>query len=177
MGNTENIRIGDVEVYVNDGSGERHLGHTLGGVDFSFERETTDLTVDQYGSTPVNVALTGNNLTVVVRLAEITNENIALAIPEGIFSEGSNDSKVGLGRDAGFLLGDEAVAVRLHPRNKDEDDRDEDIYLWKAVSSEPVELAYRVDEQRVLETTLRALIDESQPEGQRLGRVGDADIS
>jgi len=41
------------------------------------------------------------------------------------------------GVDAEFVIGH--TKVRLHPRNKAASDYTEDIYIWKAVSSESVE--------------------------------------
>lgn len=178
-GNIQNVKIGDVEVYIDysDGNGEQFLGHTKGGVEFSFEREFEDLVVDQYGNMPVDLALTGQNLTVKAMLAEPTTDNMQHAVPEGLYAENGTDSKIGLGRDAGHLMSTEAGILRLHPRQNTPSSRNEDIYIFKAVSYETVELAFKIDEQRVLEVTWRALVDESQPDGQRLGRIGDNDIS
>lgn len=173
MANIQNVRIGDCDVFLN----EVHLGHTKGGVEFTFEREFEDLTVDQYGSMPLDMALTGQNLLIKAYLAEITNDVLNVAIPEGAYALGSEDDKLGLGRDAGYLLAQDAKPLRLHPRNKAADDYSEDIYIWKAVSVENVEMGFKIDEQRVIETTFRALVDESQPNGSRLGRIGAADIS
>lgn len=177
--NAANVRIGEVEVYLDylDGNGERHLGHTLGGAEFTFEREFTDLTVDQYGTSPVDMALNGNNLLIKVMLAEITAQNIGDAIPEGVYAASGSDGKVSLGRSSGYLLSNKDGQLRLHPRRNASNNYNEDIYIWRAVSVETVELAYKVDEQRVLEITFRALVDETQPEGRLLGQVGDNAIS
>ncbi len=170
--NAQNIKIGECDVYY----GIHIIGHTKGGVEFSFEREFEDLTVDQYGSMALDKALTGQKLTIKVYIAEVTRENFARAIPEGRFDEGSGtDEKLGLGRDSGYLLSQDAVELRLHPRN--ESDNNNDIYIWKAVSVETVETAYKIDEQRILEVTFEALVDESRVDGYRLGRIGDDLIS
>lgn len=170
--NTANIKIGECDVYYNN----ELLGHTKGGVEFSFEREFEDLTVDQYGNMPLDKALTGQKLTIKVFLAEPTKANFARAIPEGRYDyNGIIDNKLGLGRDAGYLLSAKAVEMRFHPRG--ESDTNNDIYIWKAVSVETVELAYKIDEQRIMEITFEALVDESRVDGYRLGRVGDDLIS
>lgn len=170
--NAQNIKIGECDVFYN---GEV-IGHTKGGVEFSFEREFEDLTVDQYGSMALDKALTGEKLQVKVFIAEPTKENLAYSIPEGRYDyNGEEDNKLGLGRDAGYLLSQDAVELRLHPRN--ETDTNNDIYIWKAVSVEAVELAYKVDEQRILEVTFEALVDETRIDGYRLGRIGDDLIS
>jgi hypothetical protein len=173
MAQIQNVRIGDCDVFLQ----EIHLGHTKGGVEFSFEREFEDLTVDKYGSMPVDMALTGQNLTVKAFLVEITNDVLNVAIPEGKYAIGSLDDNLGLGTDAGYLLRQDAKPLRLHPRQKAPTDFSEDVYIWLAASVENVEMAYKIDEQRVIETTFRAFVDESQPNGQRLGRIGAAAIS
>lgn len=173
MANIQNVRIGDCDVFLN----EIHLGHTKGGVDFKFERSFEDLTVDKYGETPIDMALTGQNLVVEANLAEVTNDVFNVAVPEGVYAVGSLDDKLGLGTDSGYLLRQDAKPLRLHPRNKAATDYSEDIYVWLAVSSEPLELGFKIDEQRVVKVTFRALVDESQPNGQRLGRIGAAAIS
>lgn len=173
MANIANVRIGDCDVFLN----EIHLGHTKGGVEFTFEREFEDLTVDKYGNMPVDMALTGQNLLIKAFLAEVTNDNYNVAIPEGAYALGSADDKLGLGRDAGYLLRQDAKPLRLHPRNRAANDLSEDIYIWLAASVENVEMGFKIDEQRVLETTFRAFVDESQPDGSRLGRIGAEAIS
>jgi len=173
MANIANVRIGDCDVFLN----EVHLGHTKGGVEFTFEREFEDLTVDKYGNMPVDMALTGQNLLIKAFLAEVTNDNYNVAIPEGAYALGSSDDKLGLGRDAGYLLRQDAKPLRLHPRNRAANDLSEDIYIWLAASVENVEMGFKIDEQRVLETTFRAFVDESQPDGSRLGRIGAEAIS
>lgn len=173
MANIANVRIGDCDVFLN----EIHLGHTKGGVEFTFEREFEDLTVDKYGNMPVDMALTGQNLLIKAFLAEVTNDNYNVAIPEGAYALGSEDDKLGLGRDAGYLLRQDAKPLRLHPRNRAANDLSEDIYIWLAASVENVEMGFKIDEQRVLETTFRAFVDESQPDGSRLGRIGAEAIS
>lgn len=173
MANIANVRIGDCDVFYN----AVHLGHTKGGVEFTFEREFEDLTVDKYGNMPVDMALTGQNLTIKAYLAEITNDVMNVAVPEGNYALGTADDKLGLGRDSGYLLRQDAHPLRLHPRSKAANDFSEDVNIWLAVSTENVELGYKIDEQRIIETTFRALVDESQPDGSRLGQIGPNAIS
>lgn len=172
-GNIQNVRIGDAEVYL-DGV---HQGHTKGGVELSFEREFEDLTVDQHGSSPIDMALTGHNLTIKAFLAEITPGQWKASVPEAPSATGDLGTKVGFGSDSGELLRQYAKQLRLHPRNKAADDYSEDVYIWLAVSSENVEQNYKIDEQRVFETTFRALVDDTKGDGFRLGQVGPLALS
>lgn len=176
--NQSNLRIGDADIYITNGvDPEFIIGHTKGGVEFSFERDFEELTHDQGGETAVDKALKGNKLTIKAMVAEATTYNLNIAVPEGKFNDGSISENLGLGTDSGYLLRADAVQLRLHPRNLATTNYSEDIYIWKAVSVESVELAYKIDEQRVLEITWQALYDNTQPDGQRLGRVGPQAIS
>lgn len=168
----ENVEIGDVQIFADTVD----IGHTLGGATFTFEKEFADLKVDQYSS-PVDYALTGEKLMIKVTLAEPTVENIGRGISQGNFSSGSTADKLELGTDTGYLLSQDAVELRLHPRANAIGDLSKDIYIWRAVVKENIELSYTVEDQRVLELTFEALPDEAQIDGARLGRVGPAIIS
>lgn len=182
--NSANIRIGECEIWENaysaPGSGTPGgtlIGHTKGGVKLKFDRTFTDLLVDQYGEMPLDMALTGQNLTIEVTFAEVTNEYVAKANPEGRYDATASDSKLGFGRDAGFLLSTTAKQLVFHPRSLGVNNQNEDIYIFKAVSVDAVELEYTIDNQRLLKVTYRALVDETQVDGARLGRVGNILIS
>jgi len=171
--NIQNIRIGACFVTFKG----KDLGHTKEGVEFEFEREFEDLIVDQYGSTPVDMALTGQNLKVKVALAEPNTYNLSVAIPEGEYESGATDDRLNLGEDAGYQLRGDAGLLVLHPLKNASTNLSEDINVYKAVSVEKISLGYKVDEQRVIEITFRALIDETYGAGRRLGHIGPSLIS
>lgn len=177
MADVENIEVGVVQVFLDFGLGEIDLGHTNGGVTLNLEREFLDLVVDKYGTTPVDKALIGNMLSAELMLAEPTKENLNRAITESVINTGSQDTKIGIGRKAGYKLSQRTAQLRLHPVVNAANDLSKDIYIFKAVSSEPIELVFRVDEQRDLPVTFTALVDESKPDGYLLGRIGPMDIS
>lgn len=179
MAVVDNVKIGACNVYIDysDGNGEIDLGQTKGGVKFIYSREFQPLEVDQFSS-PLDMVLKGSELKVEVNLAEITNANLSKAAPEGDYDEGvGGDGKIAFGRDRGYSLAQNAGILRLHPLANDPADRDEDVYLWKAISIESTELDYMVDSQRILKITFQALIDEAREDGSRLGRIGDDTIS
>lgn len=179
MAISSDLRIGDVEVYLDfgDGAGEQFLGQTKGGAVITIEREFEDLTVDKYGTTPLDKALTGTKAKIKVMLAQPTTKNKYYAAPEGLYAASGSDSKVGIGAFSGKLMSTKQAQLRLHPRKNTPSSRDEDVYFWKVVSAENVEIPYKFNEQQVIEVTFEALADETQPDGQTLGRVGDATIS
>lgn len=173
MANIENVRIGHVTVEFNNVD----LGHSKDGAEFEFERTHEDLYVDQYGETPVDMALTGQNLTIKIYLAEVTAANLKVAVPEGKLASNTAGSRMNFGTDAGYLLRGDAAELVLHPAKNDDNDDSEDIVVYKAVSVETVPLNYKIDEQRIIEVTFRALVDETRPSGRRLGHIGPVDVS
>lgn len=173
MSSLANVRIGACSVLW----GGVSLGHTKDGAEFSFERSFEDLMVDQYGETAVDKALKGQNLTVKVYLAEPNTAMLHAALPEQGHASGANGERVGLGVDAGATLRQYAKELVLHPLKNASSDDSEDIHIYKAVSMETVALNYKVDEQRVIEVTFQALVDETYASGRRLGHVGPADVS
>lgn len=173
MANLNNVRIGAASLTF----GGVSLGHTLEGVEFEFEREFEDLIVDQYGNTPIDMALIGQNLTIKVRLAEPNVASLNVAIPEGSHASGSAGERLGVGTDAGYTLRGDAKQLVIHPLRNTSSDDSEDITIYKAVSATSVPTMFKVDEQRAWDVTFRALIDETYASGRRLGHVGPANIS
>lgn len=154
------------------------LGHTLDGVDISAERELTEVHVDKYGNTPIDFVLTGNNLKAKFKLAQTEWDQWNAALPETSSYDGAGvKDRVDFGADAGYSLRQDAGLLVIHPMSKADTDFSEDITIYLAVSSEPLTLPLKIDEQRVLEVTMSALVDESYGSGRRLGHYGPADVS
>lgn len=168
MADITNVQVGVCSVSFNGAD----LGHTQGGVTVSFESTYHDVMVDYFGTdTVVDKVLTGQSFTAVVSLAESTLANLNIAIPTG---DNSVTGKLTLGSKAGERLSTSAAELVLHPVANAAGDRSEDVVMWKAVSSEPVELPYKVDEDRVFEVTFFALPDETKTDGEYLGLIGDS---
>lgn len=154
-----------------------NIGHTKGGVVFIADRKFTDVTVDQYGTSPVDMILAGDALKIEVMFAEFSLANLKIAMPEGDFETAGAGSRLGMGRDAGFSLRSVAAQMILHPLSRAAGDTSEDVVIYKAVSSDVVELDYKVDAQRVYKVTFAALVDEEFVSGRRLGHIGLVTIS
>lgn len=154
------------------------IGHTVDGAEVEFGREFVMVKTDIYGETPVDYVLQGNSATVKLKLAEITPGILAYALPESDYDVGSADDHLHFGNKAGYSLRDDALELVITPQAKNSDNQ-RTITFWKAVSTEPVTVAYKIDEQSVYEVTFTALVDESRnaTDGRLLGRVGPAAIS
>lgn len=173
-GNISNVRIGVCNINYNS----VNLGHTKDGVVLKFDRKFQDVTVDEYGDIPIDSVLTGQDLTVEVTLAEPTIANLLASIPEAGRDSGAQGSRLNLGRSAGWSARTNAsFQLVLHPISKAASDLSDDIVIYRAFSTEPIELPYKVDEQRVFKVTFRALVDETYADGRRLGHIGLTTVS
>lgn len=177
MPSLSNVKIGVCSVTL----GGVDLGHTKDGVSFKIDRKFKDLTVDQYGDTPVDFALTGQEVTVEVPLAEVTLDNLNVAVPEGAHAQAGSGvtlkERLGIGTDSGYLLSADAKQLILHPTSKAAGDDTEDITLYKVVPVDAIALDYKIDAQRVVKVTFKALVSETYGSGRRLGHIGSANIS
>lgn len=147
------------------------LGHSAGGVEVSYEPEYADIAVDKFGSTPADKILIGEKLTAKVPLAEFTIANLKNAMPAGTFA-GAANARMTLGKSAGLRMSSLAAQLVLHPRA--EGTRAYDVVLHKAVVTSEVVLNHKLDEQKVIEVTFEALIDETKSDGNYLGLIGDS---
>lgn len=152
------------------------LGHTKGGVIFKYAPKYSDLQADQYGETPIDKVLIGEDVTIKVSLAEPQIAVLNSIVPAGDYV-GSTNERLGLGRDAGYSTRSDSKALVLHPVDRGATDYSEDVTIYKAVSSEPVDLNYEVDKQRIFEVTFTALVDETYASGRRLGHIGSTAVS
>lgn len=155
-----------------------NIGHTLDGIEFTAERDFLDVKVDRYGETPIDKVLTGNRVMIKFKLAQADWYNLNVAIPETSSYDGSGtNDRADLGADAGASLRTEAKLLVIHPIKNVATDKSEDITIYRAVSADNIELPYKIDEQKVIEVTMHALVDESYGTGRRLGHIGPADVS
>lgn len=77
MSNTKNVRLGVCKVIYNNVD----LGYTQGGVQVTVKTDTQQVTVDQFGKTPINEYIIGRSCDVKVPLAETTIDNLCLVMP------------------------------------------------------------------------------------------------
>lgn len=154
------------------------VGHTLDGAELEAARELTEVNVDKYGATPIDLVLTGNNLTLKFKMAQADWDQWNIAIPETSSHDGSAaKDRADFGADAGYSLRQDAGLLVMHPMANAETDLSEDLTIYLAVSSDNVTVPYKNDEQRVIEVTMKALVSEAYGTGRRLGHYGPADVS
>lgn len=83
----EDLELGPCQVSFGTEGAEVDLGCTDGGVTVSFITDAGDLMCDQFGTQPVDQVITGQGAEVRVPLAEITLDNLALALNQTVISD------------------------------------------------------------------------------------------
>lgn len=154
------------------------VGHTVDGVVLTAARELTDVTVDQFGNTPIDKVLSGNGLSVKFKMAQADWDQWNVAIPETSSYDGAGTKdRNDFGADAGYSLRQDAKPLIIHPLKNQPGDLSQDVTIYLAVSSDDVELPMKIDDQAVLEVTMTGLVSEAYGTGRRLGHYGPADVS
>jgi hypothetical protein len=153
------------------------MGHTLEGIDLEVQREFQDVMVDKYGTMPIDKVLTGGRLRLTFKLAQSAYTQWNMAIPESSTIDGPVADRMDIGTDAGASLRTEAGLLVIHPLSRAISDLTDDITLYRAVSVEAIEVPYKNDEQKAIQITMEALVDEAYGSGRRLGHIGPADVS
>lgn len=167
MADIANVKVGVCSVTFNGVD----LGHTKGGVEVSYEPSYKDVSVDKYGETIIEKYLLGEKLTVKVPLAEFTIANLRAAIPQGEFA-GAANARMTIGHNAGQSSRSDSAQLVLHPIT--EGTRRHDIVIHKAIAVDTVTLNHKVDEEKIIEVTFEALLDETKSDGNYLGLIGDS---
>lgn len=153
------------------------LGFTKGGVEMEVQTETYQVTVDQFGNTPVSERIIGRTCSVTTPLAETTLDNLVAVIPgatkvvDGTSSEEKAEVITGIGTDL-LAIADELI---LHPIDKATSDKSEDVTVPKAATPGSMSWSYQHDSERVFDVTWTAYPDTAN--GDLLFVVGDTGVT
>lgn len=167
MADVTNVQVGVCNVSFNG----YDLGHTKGGVVVSYEPEYKEVAVDAYGNTPVEKYLIGERLTAKVPLAEYTIANLRYAMPQTEFA-GAANARITIGAKSGKSARADAYQLVLHPAR--EGTRRHDVVFYKAYVDSAVELPHTLEDEKIIEVTFVALLDETKSDGNYLGLIGDS---
>jgi hypothetical protein len=147
------------------------LGHTKGGVEVVYEPTYKDVSVDKYGETVIEKYLTGEKLSVKVPLAEYTIAKLKIAMPQGAYA-GAANARLTMGASSGQKAAVDSAQLVLHPTS--EGTRRHDIVIHKAYVASTITLSHKIDEEKLIEVTFEALLDETKSDGNYLGFIGDS---
>lgn len=139
--------------------GDLNINYTEGGVTLHVEPELHDITVDQFGTGPVDQRITGWNIRVIAPLAQTDYDSIKGA---ATFLEEVPAGDKLTDRQLGASMRDFAKQLRLHPTKYTDDSHDVILYLATPVTA--MELGYNYSDQRVYSAEFLALPkDQAQP--------------
>ena len=114
----------------------------------------------KYGNTPVKASLIGQNLTLEVTMAEHTLSNIEDAYAGTVQADG----KIKFGGLAGREVSGKTLVLTPF-------DGTPSWVFRNAVPTSAVEAAYQVDNERVIQVTFTAMVEEGVPEAENLAYV------
>ena len=168
MANSQNVHLGIADLTLNG----NQIGHTKEGVEITVTPSVHEVKVDKYGEAPLKVVGMGTRVEVKVNFAESNHAHISQAIAEATYTAGATKDQVGIGKAAGQEI--VGVPLLLHPVAAGAD-TDLDWNFHKVVPIGAPTIAYKNGEERVIEATFLALVDETQPDGETIVRIGTAD--
>jgi hypothetical protein len=178
QGQFESIRIGVSDIFWTPDCGfgqEVYMGLTKGGVELTYTPEYYDLTVDQYGRTPIDSVLIGEGVSVTIPLAETELGKLALYAPTAtpFYDTTTGEvNKLTFGQRPGLRLGTRAGVLRLHPIALG-NDLSEDVTLYRAVHKGTLNLNYQIDQEAIYNLEIIALVDRGRFNGQLLFEIGN----
>ena len=147
QGKLDEIRIEMCWVFV-DGF---ECGWTQGGITISGSSETTGVEVDQETDPIINV-ITGTTTEITVPFTQWNFRNLQLAFPGSEIRGTGNDQYLAVGSASGT----QSHTLRLHPKDKDDDDFSEDIFFTNVTVSSDLDISITKGELQLLNVTFNA---------------------
>lgn len=160
MAKTVDVQIGPAIVEFGD-TQPTIFDITKGGIVFSVETEVHDVTVDQFGGTPIKSILRGRNAQATVPMAEYDLEKLGAVMPDSDFVEDATDpnkKKLVVKANAGFdLMG---LAKKLVIKPTDETATANDwITIPLAGPMADIEATFDSENERIYTVTFKAYVD------------------
>jgi len=158
------VEIGQCDVTI----GGKAMGHTKGGVEVTYTPDIHMVTVDEYGSSPVDAVLIGEEFKVKAFFAEWQYDQIKKAIPFGTLT---STTSIKIGKQAGASGLAAAEKMLFRPKGTS---GAHDIVIHKGIAISEVPMPHKIDEERIWEVEFIALVDETKSNGNYLAIIGDS---
>ena len=152
---TENVKLGVCSVLFD----EVDLGFTKGGVEVEVSTSTHEITVDQFGETPIGELITGRMVKASVPLAETTLENLVQIMPGATLIEDITDpliKKVEVPTGVNINLQTIAKKLVLRPKGTAGED---DFIVHLAATAGALQFGYVLDKERVYNVDFKGYAD------------------
>lgn len=156
-----NVPIGPAIVEFDEGPNKVTFDITKGGITFSASTTTQEITVDQYGDTPVKSVLKGRKCEVTVPFALHDLDKLAKVIPNStLVTDGTTPTKKKLvvKANAGFDLLANAKKLVIKPTDPAATPNDWITIPLAAANGDP-EYAFDADKERVVKITFTGYPD------------------
>lgn len=168
----KNVKLGVCKVTF----GTVDLGYTKGGVEVTVATETHEVSVDQFGKTPINQYVMGRTVMVKVPMAETTLENLVAIMPGAkLSSTGTGPTmkrRVDVPTGVGINLLDFAKELVLHPQGKPDTDKSEDFIVPLAATAGALDFAYKLEDERIFNCEFKGFPDATG----RIFAIGDPSV-
>lgn len=137
------------------------LGGTLSNVTVNFKYEKADMKADQAGTTILDQAVSGLDVTVETEIAEVTNNDVLKKIfPNATPVEDSPKKALDFGNQVGErMLATKAKELILHPLNMADAELGHDWTFYKAAPTEESSYVFSPTDQGKMKIVWRVLLD------------------
>jgi len=136
---------------------EIYLGLTKGGCELAYTPNWYEIQVDQFGKSLTESVLIGEDVKVKVPLAETDLAKLKLFTHTGTIVTSGAKEKLTFGRRPGLRLAQLSGQIRLHPVAM-AGSHEEDVIIYKCVNKAPLQLNYKLDEERIYSTEFAGLV-------------------
>ncbi len=150
------LELGPCQVKFGTAGSETDLGKTHGGVTIKIVDDSVDLHSDQYGSSPEDTVITGTTVEVETALAEVTFDELAIALNQtkfGTLLTGGIPGENNVGTS--MLDNAQQLVLTKYVDGSASSDATDVITFPAASPVSDVELTYDADNQRVLKLTFK----------------------
>ncbi|MFL6479395.1 MAG: hypothetical protein ACJ8F5_00290, partial [Bacillales bacterium] len=151
-----NVPIGPAKVEYGEGAALVTFDITKGGIKFTATTNKQDITVDQYGDTPVKSIMKGRTCEVTVPFALHDIEKLAKVIPNSVFTKSgtapNEKKKLVVSSQAGFDLLSNAKPLIIKPTDAQASANDWITIPLAGALADP-EYTYDADNERIVNIT------------------------
>lgn len=148
--------------------GGNSIGHTQGGITANITPKNRPVNVDQFGVSEVNYRHTGDESRMTIPFAEWSAATIAEIYDGGNDQTGgSGAAYLGIGRSAGKVYDTQASEIIAFLTA----DAAKKLSFHRSTPIGGFDIAYKTDEDRIFNIEFANLVDESQTDGELIGKV------
>jgi len=157
--NAETIKLGPCKVTFDVGGTKPIVfEQTQGGVVLTYEETTRDINVDQLGTSPADVIITGRTATIAVPIVEFDLEKLSAIIPGAKLVVDGDKKRVDVSAAKVERLFKYAKKVQLEPLDSGATAEDT-VTLYKAAAQTNLNYTYSYDNELITNVTFRAFED------------------